>query len=181
VDIHKDLNQTRQRVGLVFQDADSQIVGQTVAEDVAFGPRNLRWPRERVEQAVASSLERVGLAHLREHRPHTLSGGEKRRLAIAGVLAMDPQIVAFDEPFASLDYPGTIQVLRAILDLRERGHAVIVVTHEPEKLLAHADRLVILDRGAVAFSGTPAAGVAIMPRYGLHVPPGASLASLSWL
>lgn len=180
-DIRSDLQRTRRRVGLVFQDPDSQIVGQTVAEDVAFGPENLRWPRPRVEAAVDAALEGVGIAHLREHRPHTLSGGEKRRLAIAGVLAMDPQILAFDEPFASLDYPGTVQVLRAILNLRERGHAVVVVTHEPEKLLAHADRLVILDEGAVAFSGTPAAGVAVMPGYGLHVPPGASLASLTWL
>jgi biotin transport system ATP-binding protein len=110
-----------------------------------------------------------------------LSGGEKRRLAIAGVLAMDPEIVAFDEPFSSLDYTGTVQVLRAILDLRARGHALVVVTHEPEKLLAHADRLVILDRGAVAFIGSPAAGLEVMPGNGLRVPPGASLATLTWL
>ena len=112
-----DLPGVRSRVGMVFQHADAQIVGETVAEDVAFGPENLCLPRPEIDRRVMAALEAVGLAHKQHQRPHLLSGGEKRRLTIAGILAMRPAVVVFDEPFSSLDLYGVQQVLHQILDL----------------------------------------------------------------
>ena len=105
----------------MFQDADSQIVGETVETDVAFGPENLCLDPKDVKKRVTAALAVVGLTELAEQRPHLLSGGEKRRLSIAGILAMEPRIVVFDEPFTSLDYPGTQQVLKEILKLKQSG------------------------------------------------------------
>ena len=128
VDVAQDTPRARRLVGMIFQDADSQIVGETVAADVAFGPENLSLPAAEVDARVAAALEAVGLTTLADQTPQALSGGEKRRLSIAGVLAMYPQIVAFDEPFAGLDYPGTRQVLREMLRLQEAGHTLVVAT-----------------------------------------------------
>ena len=104
--VSADVRRTRQQVGLVFQEPDSQIVGETVAADVAFGPQNLQLGLEEVNRRVSTALKSVGLTPLADKPPHLLSGGEKRRLALAGVLAMTPTIIAFDEPFASLDDAG---------------------------------------------------------------------------
>jgi len=93
------------------------------------------------------------LESLLERRPHTLSGGEKRRLAIAGVLAMDPALLMLDEPFANLDDEGIVQVLATLVDLKRRGHTLVVVTHELEKVLAHADRLIVMEAGTVCACG----------------------------
>jgi biotin transport system ATP-binding protein len=112
ISVQKDPMRARRLVGMMFQDADSQIVGETVYGDVAFGPENLRLDNDQIRERVALALDVVGLKNFAEQRPHLLSGGEKRRLAIAGILAMEPKIIAFDEPFASLDYPGVKQVLR---------------------------------------------------------------------
>ena len=139
----------RQKVGMVFQDPDSQIVGDTVADDVAFGPENLGVARTEIDRRVVEALAAVGLTDFADRRPHTLSGGEKRRLAIAGVLAMKPAAVILDEPFDSLDYSGVRQVLGQIVDLHENGCTVIVTTHDIEKVIAHASRLVILQKGRV--------------------------------
>lgn len=166
-----DPAKVRRAVGLVFQDADAQVVGETVEEDAAFGPRNLRLPADEIESRVAAALEATGLEGKRKSPPRRLSGGEKRRLAVAGVLAMGCEAVIMDEPFANLDWPGVVQVLRTISDLKEKGKTVVVLTHELEKVLAHADRLVILDRGKIRDDGKPAAvldrGVAV---YGIRDP-----------
>ncbi|HCM26033.1 MAG: ABC transporter ATP-binding protein [Treponema sp. GWB1_62_6] len=156
VPVAKDPGAVRRAVGLVFQDADAQLVGETVEEDIAFGPRNLRLPQAEITARVAAALEAVGLSDKRKAPPRRLSGGEKRRLAIAGVLAMGCEAIIMDEPFANLDWPGVEQVLRAVSDLRSTGHAVVVLTHELEKILAHADRLAILDRGSIRDCGKPA-------------------------
>lgn len=148
-------DRVRRSVGLVFQDADAQVVGETVAEDVAFGPKNLRYTKAELERAVNEALEATGLVSKREAPPRRLSGGEKRRLAVAGVLAMGCEVVMMDEPFANLDWPGVVQVLRSIADLKAAGKTVVVLTHELEKVLALADRLVILDRGLIRDDGTP--------------------------
>ena len=149
VPVEKDLLRARQFVGMMFQDADSQIVGETAYEDVAFGPENLRLERVEIKKRIDRALGVVGLQDLADQRPHLLSGGEKRRLAIAGVLAMEPRVIVFDEPFASLDYPGVRQVLQHILDLHRCGHTIVISTHDLEKIIAHTDRLIIMQGGKI--------------------------------
>ncbi len=162
--------QVMQRVGMVFQDADSQIVGETVAEDVAFGPENLGLAPDEVSDRVASALSMVGLASL-HHRPcHLLSGGEKRRVAIAGVLAMQSRILVFDEPFANLDYGGVRQVLEQILQLHGNGHTVIVATHDVEKVIIHADRVAVIANGELKALAPPQSIIPELRRYNIRPP-----------
>jgi biotin transport system ATP-binding protein len=183
VPITRNLAEVRRQIGLIFQDADSQIVGQTVAEDVAFGPENLHWSRHEVERAVGEALAAVDLSGLSDRNPHTLSGGQKRRLAVAGVLAMNPRVLVFDEPFTGLDYRGVVQVLEQLVRLREAGQTVVLVTHELEKVLAHADRLVVFDRGKLVEDGEPADVIGRVETYGVRMPlkNGGEMGSLTWL
>ncbi len=154
-EIRGDAAAVRRSVGLVFQDADAQIVGETVAEDIAFGPENLGLPPVEVERRVTDALQKTGLEEKRLSSPRRLSGGEKRRLAVAGILAMGCQAVIMDEPFANLDSPGVVQVLEILKQLASAGKTLVVLTHELEKVLAFADRLVILHRGTVRDQGDP--------------------------
>ena len=183
VSVKKDPMQARRLVGMMFQDADSQIVGETVCADVAFGPENLGLDNDQIDERVARALDAVGLENFAEQRPHLLSGGEKRRLAIAGILAMQPRVIAFDEPFASLDYPGVQQVLRQILNLHQAGHTILVVTHDLEKVLAHADRLIIMQQGRVVRDGVPAEIIGDIETFGVRAPHISHLEmeALSWL
>ncbi len=172
-----------QRVGMLFQDADSQIVGETVLEDVSFGPRNLGLGNQEVQERVASALSAVGLSDHSHKACHLLSGGEKRRLAIAGVLAMRSPVIVFDEPFANLDYPGVREVLHHILELRDHGHTVIVTTHDLEKVVAHVDRVAVLFKGRLEALGSPEEIIPQLSRY--HVRPPCSSyfgeRMMSWL
>jgi biotin transport system ATP-binding protein len=147
----------RRHIGLIFQDADAQIVGDTVAEDIAFGPKNLGCPRDALEGRILPAMRATGLEHKRDRAPRNLSGGEKRRLAVAGVLAMGCETIIFDEPFANLDWPGTRQVLAILRQLKREGKTVLLLTHALEKVLPLADRLVILHRGVVREDGPPQA------------------------
>jgi len=183
VPVSQDLTKARQMVGMVFQDADSQIVGETVCDDVAFGPENLCMDRSEIKIRVSEALEAVGLTAMAEQRPHLLSGGEKRRLAIAGVLAMDPRIVVFDEPFSNLDYPGVKQVLAQMLSLHKSGHTILVATHDLEKVIAHADRLVVMKGGKVVRDGMPDKILKGIEAFGLREPfdSTSGMAVRSWL
>ena len=183
VPITKNITATRRKIGLIFQDSDSQIVGQTVAEDVAFGPENLNLSPPEVEQAVAEALRATGLEDLSGKDPRTLSGGQKKKLAIAGVLAMQPEILIFDEPFTGLDYPGVIQILQQIVQLHQAGHTILLVTHELEKVLAHADRLIILHQGKLVEDGAPQEVIYRAANYGVRVPlkDGEEVSSVTWL
>ena len=165
-----DLIAVRQQVGLVFQHADSQIVGETVFGDVAFGPENLCLEPAEIQLRVERALRAVGLLDAAHLRPHCLSGGEKRRLTIAGVLAMDPLVVALDEPFSDLDYPGVLQVLQQIVDLHRAGRTVIVTTHDLEKVVAHADRLILMANGRIACNGNPSELFPQTERFGVREP-----------
>ena len=160
----------RRAVGMVFQDADSQIVGETVYDDVAFGPENLGLDRDQIQRRVAGALAAVGLAAFTDQRPHLLSGGEKRRVAVAGILAMQSRILVFDEPFSNLDYPGVRQVLEQIIALHRNGHTILLTTHDLEKVLAHADRLVVISAGTVVRDGAPAETVKGIDRFGVREP-----------
>ena len=152
--VSANLRRARQLVGLVFQEPDSQIVGDTVATDVAFGPQNLKLAAETVDRRVSDALQSVGLKPLASKPPHLLSGGEKRRLALAGVLAMEPKIVAFDEPFASLDDSGIRSIVGEIDRLKRCGYTVIVTTHDLEPVLFLADRMIVMQAGRVVRDGT---------------------------
>ena len=150
-----EVNGKTARVGLVFQDADAQILGDTIEEDVAFGPKNLGIPKTECEKIVRRSLAQVGLSGCEKSPARSLSGGEKRRLAVAGILAMDAEIIIFDEPFANLDWPGVVQVNDILQELKAAGKTVIILTHELEKVLALASRLMVLFRGALIWDGKP--------------------------
>jgi biotin transport system ATP-binding protein len=168
--VQKDPMAARQQVGMVFQDADSQIVGETVYDDAAFGPENLRLDRDQINTRVTRALADVNLTGCEDKSPHKLSGGEKRRLAIAGVLAMAPRVLLMDEPFSNLDYPATCMVLDQILNFHRNGHTIIIATHDLEKVIAHALRLVVLQRGRVVADGAPEQIINGIERYGVRPP-----------
>lgn len=173
----------RQLVGMVFQDADSQIVGETVREDVAFGPENLRLSPEEITERVDRALSVMGLEKLSEKPCYLLSGGEKRRLSIAGVIAMKPQIILFDEPFAHLDYLGIREVLKHMVQLHRQGHTLVVTTHDVEKVIAHVDRIAIIHDGELKTAGLPEELLTELSRFGIRPPCYALLGreKISWL
>lgn len=146
-------------VGLVFQNADSQILGETPAEDVSFGLKNQKLPKKEIQSRVEETLKATGLYEKRFAPARQMSGGEKRRLAVAGILAMNREIFIFDEPFANLDFPGVQSVCEILKKLKSEKKTVIVLTHELEKILGLADRFIILDKGEIKFSGTPEEGL----------------------
>jgi biotin transport system ATP-binding protein len=147
------------RVGLVFQEAETQILGETPAEDIAFGPKNLGWKKADVLAAVREALEQTGLTDKADFPARFLSGGEKRRLAVACMLAMKLPTIILDEPYANLDFGGVKQVNKLIRRLKAEGKTVIILTHEIEKCLGLADRFVVLFRGKKVFDGTPGMGL----------------------
>ena len=151
--------QVNGRVGLVFQEAETQILGETPAEDIAFGPKNLGWKKADVQAAVREALEKTGLTEKADFPARFLSGGEKRRLAVACMLAMKLPTIILDEPYANLDFGGVKQVNKLIRQLKAEGKTVIILTHEIEKCLGLADRFVVLFRGKKVFDGTPGMGL----------------------
>ena len=170
----------RQRVGMVFQNPDNQIVASIVEEDVAFGPENLGFPPAEIVRRVEESLRQVGMTEYRLHGPHLLSGGQKQRVAIAGVLAMHPRCLVLDEPTAMLDPVGRAEVLDAVCRLhREEGITVVYITHFMEEAVA-AGRVVVMDAGRVILDGTPAEVFHDVDRIrglGLDVPVSADVAA----
>ena len=174
----------RRELGLVLQDADAQIVGETVMEDAAFGPENLGWAASEVKKASEKALSDMGLVEKTDDSPRQLSGGEKRRLAIAGVVAMGCNTVIMDEPFANLDWPGVVRTLGIIRNLKNSGKTLIILTHELEKALALADRLIILHKGKVRADSSPAEVLdALDPCWGVRDPRRnyTSIKDCSWL
>ncbi len=150
----KNIREVRKFVGLVFQNADDQIFSPTVEQDVAFGPMNLGLEAEVVNHRVDEALGMVGIEHLRERVPHHLSGGEKKRVAIAGVIAMEPQVVVLDEPTAGLDPKGVKDLVGVINILaREHGITVIFSTHDVSLVPEIADHLYVMHRGSIVAEG----------------------------
>ena len=144
----------RQKVGMVFQNPDNQLVAAIVEEDVAFGPENLGVPPEEIRERVAQALEKVGMTAYRGQAPSMLSGGQKQRIAIAGVLAMQPDCIVLDEPTAMLDPKGRAEVMATIHELNEKeGITIVLITHFMEEAVT-ADRVMVIDRGVLQMDGT---------------------------
>lgn len=144
----------RQKVGMVFQNPDNQLVAAIVEEDVAFGPENLGVPAEEIRKRVDYALEKVGMSAYRTHSPAMLSGGQKQRIAIAGVLAMHPDCIVLDEPTAMLDPLGRKEVMDTIHELnRSEGITIVLITHFMEEAVT-ADHVLIVDRTKLQMQGT---------------------------
>ncbi|MGN8890899.1 energy-coupling factor transporter ATPase [Dysosmobacter sp. HCP28S3_G4] len=145
----------RQRVGMVFQNPDNQIVANVVEEDVAFAPENLGVPSEEIRKRVDDALKAVGMSEFVTHAPHLLSGGQKQRIAIAGVIAMEPDCIVLDEATAMLDPIGRGEVLSTVHRLnREKGITVVLITHHMNEA-EDADRVLVMDDGKVVMDGAP--------------------------
>ncbi len=158
-----DIEQLRSNVGVVFQSPDAQIFEDTVGKDVSFGPRRKKLPLEESRRLVKESLEAVSLPYedFRLRYTYALSGGQKRRVAIAGVLAMQPKVIIFDEPTAGLDPRSRRELLDLIVTLKRQHNLTVIYTSSGlEDVIELADTIVILDQGRVAFSGTPRAVLA---------------------
>jgi cobalt/nickel transport system ATP-binding protein len=156
LDYSKDgLMKVRQKVGIVFQNPDDQLFAPTVVEDVAFGPLNMGLSPEEVEKKVSDSLEKVGMNGFKNKPPHHLSGGQKKRVAIAGILAMDPQIMVLDEPTSGLDPKGASQILKLLYKLNEEGISIIISTHDVDLVPLYADKIFIISNGEIIKEGTP--------------------------
>ncbi|MFA5699275.1 MAG: ABC transporter ATP-binding protein [Sphaerochaeta sp.] len=168
-------------IGLVFQDADAQIVGQSVEKDLRFGLENINLPLAEQNMRIDEVLSLLGMEAIRHQNPYTLSGGEKRKLAIAGVLVMQPSLILLDEPFANLDYPSVVSTLTLLLDLQKRGHTILLVSHEIEKCLAHADHLLLLDHGTLVIDSSPKEALTSLGGYGIYTPKGKRVEELTWL
>ena len=154
-DDESKLWEIRQKAGMVFQNPDNQIVANVVEEDVAFGPENIGVPTEEIRLRVDESLEAVNMKAYRKKSPNKLSGGQKQRVAIAGTLAMKPDIIVLDEPTAMLDPGGRREVIETIHRLnREEKITVLLITHNMEEAVG-ADRVIVIDNGQIAADGTP--------------------------
>jgi len=151
----RSLREVRKKVGLVFQNSDTQLFAPTVYQDVAFGPLNLGMAPDEIQARVARSLAAVGLTGYEKRPPHQLSGGEKKRAAIAGTLAMEPEVLIFDEPTSSLDPAGAADLMELLDELNARGTTIIISTHDVELAYHWADQIILINKGRVLHVGSP--------------------------
>ncbi|MDO5849365.1 MAG: ATP-binding cassette domain-containing protein [Methanobrevibacter sp.] len=151
----KSLIKARQKVGIVFQNPDDQIFAPSVEEDVAFGPLNLKLPMEEVQKRVTEALNRVGMGGFEKKAPHHLSGGQKKRVAIAGILAMNPDIMILDEPIAGLDPVGANKIINLLKELNEEGMTILISTHDVNLIQEYADKIFVINEGQIIGDGNP--------------------------
>ncbi len=168
--VKEQLPEVRRKIGIVFQTPEAQFIGQTVLEDIAFGPENLGWDSEKIGRVCAEVLGAFRLGELADRSPRTLSGGEKRLLAAAAVYAMQPEMLILDEPFSNLDFAGVTAVLEVISDVRRKGTALLLACHDYEKVLGLADRVLILQEGRLCIDAGPEAALGHLSSYGLTPP-----------
>ena len=174
------INDIRQKVGMVFQNPDNQIVATIVEDDVAFGPENLGVEPKEIRKRVDEALKRVGMYEFRLSEPHKLSGGQKQRVAIAGIIAMQPQCIVLDEPTSMLDPRGRKEVMDTVKMLNEQyGITVVFITHYMDEA-AKADRVIVMEKGEVILDGNPRnvfSHISLLKKVGLDVPESTFLAS----
>ena len=153
---NKDIKNLRKHVGVVFQFPEYQLFEETVEKDVAFGPRNFGVKKDEAIKKAHAALKSVGLnEEFFERNPFDLSGGEKRRVAIAGILAIEPNVLVLDEPTAGLDPVGQEEIMNLIVNLNKEGKTIILVTHDMDLVLKYTNRAIVLKDGKVAFDGSP--------------------------
>lgn len=154
--VNKDIKQVRKKVGLVFQFAESQVFDETVLKDVAFGPQNFGVSKEKAEEIAREKLALVGISEeLFERSPFELSGGQMRRVAIAGILAMEPSVLVLDEPTAGLDPAGRKELMAIFKQLHAQGMTIVLVTHLMDDVANFADYVYVMEKGKVVLSGQP--------------------------
>lgn len=152
----KSLLELRKRVGFVFQDPNDQLFAPTVKQDVAFGPLNLGYSMEKVKTIVEEALKTVGMSEFAEKPPHFLSLGQKKRIALAGVLAMQPEVIIMDEPTSNLDPRATSEILHLLLQLnKEKGITLMLATHDVDMVPLFATKMYVLNKGKLVSEGTP--------------------------
>ncbi|MDD4689516.1 MAG: energy-coupling factor transporter ATPase [Eubacteriales bacterium] len=152
--VEESIFDVRQKIGMVFQNPDNQIVAAVVEEDVAFAAENLGVPSEEIRERVDWALSVVGLSDFTTYAPHLLSGGQKQKVAIAGILAMKPECIVLDEPTAMLDPKGRRDVMRTLRKLNKDGITIVLVTHNMDEAV-QADRVIVMSEGKIAQKGTP--------------------------
>ena len=170
----KELKALRMKVGIVFQYPEYQLFEETVERDIAFGPRNLNLSDIEIQHRVTEAMDMLKLSKkLRKKSPFELSGGQKRKIAIAGVLAMKPKYLILDEPTAGLDPKGREEFLELIADLHQQGLTVVMVSHSMDDIARYAQRMIVLEHGEIRLEGTPQAVFAqseLLAQIGLGVP-----------
>lgn len=153
----KDLNTLRKGVGIVFQDADNQIIASTVMGEVSFGPMNLKLSRDEVVRRVNEALDYMNLMEFRDRAPHYCSGGEKKRITIADIIAMHPEVIIFDEPTASLDPLNAVMLEEVLSKLVDQGKTLLISTHDMDFAYRWAKRVIVFAGGDIIADGTPEA------------------------
>ena len=179
-EIRKSRDRMR-RIGLVFQDAALEIVGSTLRKDIAFGLENQGLAEDDIAKITDRMLHEFSIEDKADCSPAILSGGEKRKLCIAGVLAMSTELLLLDEPFANLDYPSAKTVLRTLLDLKKKGETLIIVSHEAEKIAAHTDNIIILKDGRIKEKGPSEDMVDLLMENDIYIPANVPFEELTWL
>ena len=151
----KNLNHLRKNVGIVFQDADNQIIASTVMAEVSFGPMNLKLPREEVVRRVDKALEYMNISDFKERPPHYLSGGEKKRVSIADIIAMESEIIIFDEPTAALDPQNAAMLEEVLAKMGKEGRTLLISTHDVDFAYRWAERVIVFCDGKIIADDTP--------------------------
>lgn len=149
----KSLLAARQKIGIVFQNPDDQLFAPTVFEDVAFGPMNMGLSEEEVKQRSLDALEKVGMSDVADKAPHHLSGGQKKRVAIAGILSMKPRVMVLDEPTSGLDPNGASSIMQLLYDLNNEGMTIIISTHDVDLVPLYSDNIEVIVDGRIIKSG----------------------------
>ena len=151
----KNLKELRENIGIVFQDADNQIIASTVMAEVGFGPMNLKLPKDEVLTRVNEALKYMNISHLKDRPPHYLSGGEKKRVSIADIIAMKSEIIIFDEPTAALDPLNSIMLEEVLLKLGDEGKTMLISTHDVDFTYRWAERVLVFNDGKIIADGSP--------------------------
>lgn len=151
----KNLKELRKNIGIVFQDADNQIIASTVMAEVGFGPMNLKLPKEEVRNRVEEAMAYMNISNLKNRPPHYLSGGEKKRVSIADIIAMKPEIIIFDEPTAALDPLNAMMLEEVLAKLGSEGKTMLISTHDVDFAYRWAERVLVFCQGKIIADGTP--------------------------